>query len=92
MMDEPGLLVPRSRRLRGSHLVAPPVQGHQGARGFPDGKLQAAPTMLGGSYGRQWKAGGRLPPPRPRSGGGQPSPTAGPISLGLVGSSRVPCE
>lgn len=35
-------------------------------------------------------AGGCLSPPRPCSGGEQPSPAASPISLGGVGSSRVP--
>lgn len=91
MLDEPGLLAPRSRRLRGSQLVTPQVQGHQGARGFPPKKLQAAPAMLGGGCGRwQEGLGGRLSPPRPCSGGEQPTPATSPISLGGVGSSRVP--
>lgn len=91
MMDEPGLLAPRSRRLRGSQLVTPQVQEHQGAQGFPPKKLQAAPAVLGGGCGRwQEGLGGRLSPPRPHSGGEQQSPAASPISLGEVGSSRVP--
>lgn len=35
-------------------------------------------------------AGGCLSPPRPCSGGEQPTPATSPISLGGVGSSRVP--